>query len=58
MKTSELLKAFKNEKKPIVSAAGFLGIHPETIKAWEKKGGSVPEQWAALYREKTKEGSK
>jgi DNA-binding transcriptional MerR regulator len=58
MKVKEILKKFKDEKKPIVSAAAFLGVHPETIKFWEKKGGYVPEQWAALYREKTKEEAK
>lgn len=52
MKVSELLKAFKDTRHPIVSAANLLGIHPNAIRAWEKKDGLVPEQWAALYREK------
>lgn len=52
MKVKELLKEFKDERRPYVSAAAFLGINPATIVAWEKKGGQVPIQWAALFREK------
>ena len=52
MKVSELLKPFKEDRHPIVSAASFLGINPNTIRFWDKKDGKVPEQWAALYREK------
>ena len=52
MKVSELLKAFKDDRHPIVSAASFLGISPNTIRVWETKDGIVPVQWAALYREK------
>jgi len=52
MKVSELLKAFNDVRHPIVSAANFLNLNPQTIRAWEKKDGLVPEQWAALYREK------
>lgn len=58
MKVSELLKAFKGDKHPIVSAASLLGIHPNAIRAWDKKDGIVPVQWAALYREKAKEAKK
>lgn len=46
------MKAFDGERHPIVSAASLLGIHPNAIRAWEKKDGLVPEQWAALYRER------
>ena len=52
MKVSELLKDFKDVKHPAVAAASFLGISPNTIRFWENKDGLVPEQWAALYREK------
>ncbi len=52
MKVSELLKAFGDVRHPIVSAASFLGISPNTIRVWEKKDGLVPVQWAAMYREK------
>ena len=52
MKVSELLKAFSDVRHPIVSAAHFLGISPNTIRVWETKDGIVPVQWAALYREK------
>ena len=52
MKVAELLKAFKDTRRPMVSAASMLGIHPNAIRAWENKDGLVPEQWAALYREK------
>ena len=52
MKVSELLKQFKEDRHPIVSAASFLGISPNTIRVWEKKDGLVPVQWAALYRDK------
>ena len=52
MKVSELLKDFKEAKYPAVAAANFLNLNPQTIRAWEKKDGLVPEQWAALYREK------
>ena len=58
MKVSELLKAFKDTRHPIVSAASLLGIHPNAIRSWEKKDGLVPAQWAALYREKAKEAKK
>jgi DNA-binding transcriptional MerR regulator len=53
MKVKELIKDFEGERRPYVAAAAFLGVHPRTISVWEeKKGGVVPEQWAALYREK------
>ncbi len=52
MKVSELLRAFGDVRHPIVSAASFLGISPNTIRVWEKKDGLVPVQWAAMYREK------
>ena len=52
MKVAELLKAFQDTRHPIVSAASLLGIHPNAIRAWEKKDGLVPVQWASLYREK------
>ncbi len=52
MKVAELLKAFQDTRHPIVSAASLLGIHPNAIRAWEKKDGLVPVQWAALFREK------
>lgn len=52
MKVAELLKAFQDTRHPIVSAASLLGIHPNAIRAWEKKDGLVPVQWAAMYREK------
>ena len=52
MKVSELLRAFGDVRHPIVSAASFLGISPNTIRVWEKKDGLVPVQWTALYREK------
>ena len=52
MKVSELLKDFKESKYPAVAAAHFLDLSPNTIRFWEKKDGKVPEQWAALYREK------
>ena len=59
MKVSELLKAFKDTRRPMVSAASMLGISPNTIRVWENKDGLVPEQWAALYRErKAKEAKK
>ena len=58
MKVSELLKAFNGDRHPIVSAASLLGIHPNAIRAWDKKDGIVPVQWAALYREKAKEAKK
>lgn len=52
MKVAELLKAFRDTRHPIVSAASLLGISPNTIRVWENKDGLVPAQWAALYREK------
>jgi len=52
MKVSELLRAFGDVRHPIVSAASFLGISPNTIRVWDTKGGLVPVQWAALFREK------
>lgn len=52
MKVNELLKDFKEAKYPAVAAANFLNLNPNTIRLWEKKDGKVPEQWAALYREK------
>ena len=59
MKVSELLKDFKDAKHQAVAAASLLGIHPNAIRAWEKKDGLVPEQWAAVYREtKAKEAKK
>ena len=59
MTVEELLKDFEGERMPYVSAAAFLGIHPRTISVWEKeKDGMVPNQWAALYREKKKEQKK
>ena len=58
MKVSELLRAFGDVRHPIVSAASFLGISPNTIRVWDTKGGIVPAQWAALYREKEKEAKK
>jgi hypothetical protein len=54
MKVSELLEYFKNEVKPIVSAAACLGVHPMTIKIWEQSG-NVPRQWAALFNQKIKQ---
>jgi uncharacterized protein YjcR len=52
MKVSELLKDFNDAKHPAVAAASFIGISPNTIIFWKHKDGQVPEQWAALYREK------
>ena len=52
MKVCELLKDFKDAKHPAVAAASFIGISPNTIIFWKHKDGQVPEQWAALYREK------
>lgn len=52
MKVKELIKDFEDERRPYVSAAAFLGVHPKTISVWENKDGEVPPQWAALYREK------
>lgn len=52
MKVSELLQDFKDAKHPAVAAGCFIGISPNTINFWKKKDGLVPEQWAALYREK------
>ena len=52
MKVAELLKDFKGAKHPAVAAASFIGISPNTIIFWKHKDGLVPEQWAALYREK------
>lgn len=55
MKVSELLKDFNGAKYPMVAAASFIGISPQTIRVWiDKDGlnGLVPVQWAALYREK------
>ena len=55
MKIAELLKNFNGIKHPIVAAASFLDISPQTIRVWIGKNGldgHVPEQWAALYREK------
>ena len=58
MKVSELLRAFGDVRHPIVSAASFLGISPNTIRVWDNKDGLVPVQWAALYRERAKEAKK
>ena len=56
MKVSEILKDFENENLPLVAAAAYLGINPVTITRWERiKNGVVPEQWAALYREKRRQ---
>lgn len=52
MKTEELIKHFKDDRRPIASAAAFLGVHENTVRAWMNKDGVVPAQWAALYREK------
>ena len=57
MKVAELLKAFRDTRHPIVSAASLLGISPNTIRVWETKDGIVPVQWAALYREKKAKGA-
>jgi len=53
MKTDDLIKHFENERRPITSAAAFLGVHEGTIREWIRKGGLVPEQWAALFYVKT-----
>lgn len=50
MTVSELIDHFKEERRPYVAAAAFLGIHPRTISVWEEKGGKLPEQWAALFQ--------
>lgn len=52
MDVIDLLKDFNEAKYPAVAAASFLDLNPNTIRFWEKKDGKVPEQWAALYREK------
>jgi len=52
METKELIKHFENEPRPIGAAAAFLGIHENTIRAWDNKDGQVPPQWSALFREK------
>jgi hypothetical protein len=58
MKVKELIKYFEGERRPYVAAAAFLGIHPRTISVWEEtKDGLVPDQWAALYREKKTKGA-
>ncbi len=57
MKVEMLLNHFKDHRKPRVAAAACLGIHPATIRRWEETGGDVPEQWVALFKEKTKEES-
>ena len=54
MKTEELVKHFENEPRPIASAAAFLGVHENTIRAWINKNGRVPSQWEALFIIKTK----
>lgn len=51
MKVDELLSYFIS-KNPMVEAAAYLGVHPNTIRAWEKTTGYVPEQWAALFNDK------
>ena len=56
MKVSELLKDFGEYKEPYVAAAAYLGINPVTVRRWIRvKEGVVPEQWAALYREKRRQ---
>ena len=55
MKTKELIKHFKKEPRPICAAAAFLGIHENTIRAWDKKDGKVPPQWEALFDIKKRE---
>ena len=54
MKTDELIKIFKDKRRPICSAAAFLGVHENTVRAWIRKDGVVPEQWAALFQVKIK----
>lgn len=52
MTVEELLEKFSAEKNKVVSAAAFLGIHPQTIRAWITKKIDVPQQWEALYYHK------
>jgi DNA-binding transcriptional MerR regulator len=52
MTVNQLLKAFRDHKKPHVAASAYLGIHPQTIRVWEKKDGKVPSNWEALYKSK------
>jgi uncharacterized protein YjcR len=54
MKTEDLIQNFKKEPRPIASAAAFLGVHENTIRAWINKDGNVPAQWAALFEIKTR----
>jgi uncharacterized protein YjcR len=56
MKTEDLIKHFEKEPRPIASAAAFLGVHENTIRAWINKDGNVPAQWAALFEIKTRKG--
>jgi len=49
MEYKELIKHFESEHKPLVSAAAYLGLHPETVRAW-KRTGVVPRQWAAVFQ--------
>jgi len=51
MEYNELIKYFESERKPLVSAAAYLGLHPETVRAWQRTG-VVPRQWAALFQVK------
>lgn len=52
MTVEELLEKFSAEKNNVVSAAAFLGIHPQTIRTWIAKKIDVPPQWEALYYHK------
>ena len=54
MRTEDLIKHFENEPRPIASAAAFLGVHENTIRAWINKDRKVPAQWAALFEVKAK----